>query len=439
MDVNRIKIDSRIITLDDIYLPIVGENMDGHDYIDEAFEQGAVFAFCNAAYFKNHQETLEAFNLIIVEDTLSTLQELAHIVIKDSGAKVVAVTGSTGKTTTKDMITRVLTKKYKVISTLGNFNNHIGLPLTVLSGGNDVDIFVLEMGMNHFGEIEKLVEIAQPDIALITNIGSSHIEHLGSKEGILKAKMEIMDRFKEKDIMIFNGYDPLLRRTYTEQQGAYSNVVFGELETDDYRITDIVESEVCHCSYVLTHRDAVLEISLKVPGRHNVSNSVFAAIIGRQFEVPSQKIIDALQMYHGEKMRLDVMKMDAGYTVINDAYNASIDSMKSSLEVASKYSANKRFVFLGDMLEMGEYAREGHREVADHIDIDSIDYLMTIGQLARHIGIRLLERGFNPECIKHFETFEDAGEFLTRTIQEGDLLLIKGSRGMAMETILKKI
>jgi UDP-N-acetylmuramoyl-tripeptide--D-alanyl-D-alanine ligase len=437
-DANKIIIDSRKLKAGDIFMPIVGENFDGHDFIITAIESGLKIAFCERRYFESNQNLLKDAPLILVEDSLIALQQMARMVIETSGAKVVAVTGSTGKTTTKDLISGVLESKYQVAKTKGNFNNHIGLPLTVLGADEKTEVFVLEMGMNHFGEIEELVKIANPQIAVITNIGSSHIEHLGSQEGILRAKMEIVSRFNKENLLIINGYDPLLYESYHDES-SYRMMMFGEQSQCDYKISEIDVDESYRHQYIIKGKGIPVHVELGISGRHNVMNSAAAVIIGDVFEIAPDKIREAIKAYQGENMRLTIIESDKGYAVINDAYNASIDSMKSSLEMITHYRGNKKFIFLGDMLEMGSYAVDGHRQVGDYVDLEETDYFLSIGLVANHIGERLRERGFDSARIRHFETFDEAAKFIRSRISKGDVLLIKGSRGMAMETVLKKL
>ena len=434
IDVNRICIDSREIDEESIFLPIIGENFDGHEFILKAFTKGIKLSFCSKNYFNNNYEAMKNLPLMIVEDTLMALQNLARLIISSSNAKVVAITGSTGKTTTKDFIYEVLRQKYKVVKTLGNFNNHIGMPLTILGAEGGTEIFVLEMGMNHFGEIHKLAEIARPDYAVITNIGTSHIENFGSQEGILESKLEIVDYFDENCTLILNNEDKLLKKFYKEPS-EYKKINYGFGGDVDYEITDINSD----CYYQHNYRINKIDMKLGVPGSHNVLNSANAVIIGKTFAVDDDLIQNAIESYKGEKMRLNVIKNEKKITIINDAYNASPDSMKSSLEMIKNIEGKRKIVFLGDMFEMGGHSIEGHRLVGEYIDIETTDLCMTIGQFAIHIGERLIERGFKKEKVVHVSSYDEAAEILNNCLREGDVLLIKGSRGMMMEKILEKI
>ncbi|MBN2261027.1 MAG: UDP-N-acetylmuramoyl-tripeptide--D-alanyl-D-alanine ligase [Clostridiales bacterium] len=433
-DTNLIAIDSRQIKSQSIFMPIVGDRFDGHEFIVESFQKGAQFSFCSIDYFMKYRELLKDLPLILVEDTLNALQELAKYIIEESNAIVIAVTGSTGKTTSKDFVFQVLSQKFNTVKTKGNFNNHIGMPLTILNSDEDTQVFVLEMGMNHFGEIDRLVEIAKPDIAIITNIGSSHIENFGSREGILKAKMEIVNYFTKDNILILNGEDTLLRKSYNENSD-YRKIDYGYDNEVDFQITN-VESDTNYChNYMIDN----IKIELSIPGKHNVLNSANGVIAGKLLGIDDQLIQKAICAYSGEKMRLSLEMSPKGYLIINDAYNASPDSMKSSLEMIDNIVGKRKVVFLGDMFEMGEFAIDGHRQVAEYINLDNVDLCITIGSMAKHIGIRLIERGFDEKKVRHIHNFDQAASLLNDFLKSGDVLLIKGSRGMAMETILNKI
>lgn len=437
LPLDRVKTDSRTIGPGDVYVPLAGERTDGHRFIEAALKNGAVLALCSQAHFHDHRADLENLPLLVVQDPLEALQQMARWVIDRLDAVVVAVTGSTGKTTTKDFIAAVLAEEYTVVKTQGNYNNHIGLPLTVLQAQENTEILVLEMGMNHFGEIDRLVRIAPPQVAVITNIGSSHIEHLGSREGILKAKLEITGGLGPDGLLVLNGADDLLRRQ-ADYPSVYQKTLF---DTHDaaHLITSITaDADYCH-RYTLTGPNGQVHVALSVPGRHNVENSAAAALIGLKFGIDPNRIALALHSYVGEKMRMSILETQQGYRIINDAYNASIDSMRSSLDLLAHIEAVKRVAFLGDMLEMGDHAERGHRRVGDFVDLDRIDYVLTYGEQAAWIGKRLMERGFDAGHCMHMESFEEAAAVLKTILGAGDVLLIKGSRGMAMETIIHQL
>lgn len=438
-EITKIEIDSRNISKNSLFVPIKGENFDGHNFIISALKNGAEFSLCSREHYDLNKEKLNMNKIILVDDTVAAMQKIAKYILNNSGAKVIAITGSTGKTTTKNFIYEVLKMKYSVSKTIGNFNNHIGLPLTIFNMKEDTEIVILEMGMSNLNEIKKLVEIATPSIAIITNIGMSHIGQLGSQEKILEAKMEITSYFNKESLLILNGEDEKLLNEY-KKDTKYSKVIVAINKDADYIIEEISSDDNFMHEYSIKNiknNKVINNIELGVLGYHNIINSAFAVILGEIFEVPQEMIKGAIFKYSGEKMRLTIFNHPKGFKIINDAYNASIESMKSSLDTIKNIKGNKKILFLGDMFEMGEYSIEGHRIIGDYIDLDTTSMIVTIGEYSEYIGERLLERGFNTNRVVHVNNFEQASKFLLNELSTDDVLLIKGSRGMAMETILQ--
>jgi len=437
--ITKIEIDSRNISENSLFVPLKGENFDGHNFIIDAIHSGARFSMCSREYYNLNKEKLDMNKIILVDDTIDAMQKIAKYILNKSGAKVIAITGSVGKTTTKNFIYEVLKMKYSVSKTIGNFNNHIGLPLTIFNMKEDTEIIILEMGMNNLKEIKKLVEIATPPIAIITNIGTSHIGQLGSQQKILEAKMEITSCFNKDSLLILNGEDKNLLNEYKKDSG-YKKVIVSINNDADYKIETISSDDNFVHSYSIKNTNTnkfANNIALSIPGYHNIINSSFAVILGEIFKVPEEMIKAAIFKYSGEKMRLTIFNHSKGFKIINDAYNASIESMKSSLDTIKSIKGNKKILFLGDMFEMGEYSIEGHRIIGDYIDLDTTSMVVSIGEYSKYIGERLLERGFQANKIIHVNNFEEASKLLLEELSKGDVLLIKGSRGMAMETILK--
>ncbi len=431
VDLSRIKTDSRQITGGDLFLPLQGDRFDGHDFILEALREGALLSFCSKAYYRAHETALRDWPLFLVEDTGGGLQDMARGIIESSGARVIAVTGSTGKTSTKDFIFSALEGSFVSARTRGNFNNAIGMPLSVLASPAATEVFVLEMGMNHAGEIRELVGIAPPDIAVITNIGASHIEFLGSKENILKAKLEIVDRMGPGGLLLVNGEDPLLK-ALKKQQWPFRVETFGEGGEADHPLVSVAMNPMKTYDYQLHG----LRIRLGVYGRHNVLNSAPGVIIAKGLGVADEGIQSGIEAYQGEKMRLKRQSTGRGLLIINDAYNASVDSYASALTLMEELKERGTALFFGDMFEMGAMALSGHREVGDLISLEKTDLVLTKGEASMAIGQRLLERGFNPKKWIHVATFEEAAEIFNEILEPGDHLLIKGSRGMAMEKVI---
>ena len=357
---NKLCIDTRKIEKNNVFLAIKGANFNGNDFAVKALENGASVVIIDEVKF-DLKEAENKGAIIKVKDTREALLNLAKFYRQKLGLKVVGVTGSTGKTSTKDLIAALLSDKYKVFKTKGNFNNDIGLPLMILELTSEFDVAVLEMGMSSLGEIELLASVARPDLAVITNIGLSHIENLKTQENILKAKMEISTFFDEGNTLIVNGEDKLLQNIssnvfkvkkigYNHEYDVYaSNIILREEETE-----------------FLAHafgEEAVF--NLPMAGKHNVLNTMLAIEVAKCLNVSFKQMVKGLENLEATSMRLQVIKKE-GLTIINDCYNASPDSMRSSLDVLSAYKNCRKVAILGDMYELGDESERAHFEVGEY-------------------------------------------------------------------------
>jgi len=427
--VSGVGIDSRIIKPGELFISLKGKRFDGHQFIPEVLEKGV-------RAFITEQEGCcpEGAHVILVEDTSKALKDLASYYRRKFDIPIIAVTGSTGKTTTKDMIHSVLSTRFKVLKTEGNYNNEVGLPLTIFNLSPEHQIAVLEMGMSGFGEIKRLVEIAEPCVGVITNIGLSHIEKLGSRENILKAKLEIFSRFRPEYLGILNGDNDLLKsiRGTLPFQVEY----FGLSDENDLVAYDIVHKGERGLSYKMKIGDESHSIDLQVPGKHNVYNSLAAIAVGRHFGLSMEQIRNGLYAFQSGKMRMHIIHTGDGFTIIDDVYNASPDSMKAALATLRDFPGKRRIAVLGDMLELGEYAEEGHREVGRAVVDNGIDVLITKGEASRFIGRQAMELGMSKEAVFHFETNDDVIKMLEIFVSRNDTILVKGSRGMKMEEVV---
>lgn len=344
----------------------------------------------------------------------------------------VAVTGSTGKTTTKDMIYSVLSSKYNTLKTEGNFNNHIGLPLTIFKLKDEHECAILEMGMSSFGEIEYLSNIVNHKIAVISNIGLSHIENLGSREGILKAKLEITKNFTNDNTLIINADDEYLK-TLKKKELNYNLKTFGFEKESDLYCTGYKMNETGIDFECIVHNQKE-EFFIPARGKHNIYNAMAAILTGIQLGLSIDRIKKGLLNFKNGKMRLDILKTDS-FEIINDAYNASPDSMKAALNILGEYKKNRKIAVLGDMLEMGEYAKNGHELVGEYANGNS-DLIITVGKDSKHIGNGAIKKGFNGQNVIHFNSNSQVIDYLKNTLKKDDVILIKGSRGMKMEEIV---
>lgn len=434
-EVKGVSTDTRTIKKGELFIPLVGEIFDGHYFVDEAIEKGASAVLIHREDAKSLPELFPEVAVIKVADTLKALQDLASFQRSRFNIPIVAVTGSNGKTTTKDMIALVLSQKYKVLKTQGNFNNEIGLPLTLLGLEDSHEVAVVEMGMNHLGEIHRLAEIARPNIGVITNIGVSHIQNLGTRENILKAKMEIFDFFTAEDKAILNGDDEFLSKIAGEfpyQVKYYGTSDIASIKAQDIRL--LGEQGI---SYNLNIDGKIHPIEIPIPGKHNVYNSLAAAAVGSILGIDIQDIANALKSYRSGDMRLNIFTTDSNIKVIDDVYNASPDSMKAAIEVLKDLGEGRKIAILGDMLELGDYSQKGHTEVGEVVAHKDIDILITVGKESKFIGTGARNCGMADQNIIHLESNKDVIDYLDTIIEQGDKILVKGSRSMKMEEIVE--
>ncbi len=430
--VSGISSDSRTIKEGELFIPIIGERFDGHDFISEAFKKGASACITNKT-IKGTKEKV----IVLVNDTTKALGDLAQYYRMKFKIPLVAITGSVGKTTTKDMAASVLGQKLNCLKTQGNFNNEIGLPFTLLNLDNFHEAAVIELGMRGFGEIKRLSMIAQPDIALITNIGISHMERLGSKQNILKAKLEILEGLNEKGILVLNGDDSLLRAL--DGLTEYDIRFYGIMDKADYNAYDIKSQGERGTVFNTVIEGYEYQVYVPLPGMHNIYNALAAIAVGIELNIPPEAVINGIAEAKASELRLNIMEI-GDIKVINDAYNACPDSMKASLDILSEAEGkNKKIAVLGDMLELGENEKNEHVEIGRYAAGKNIDLIVTVGQIALHIARGAVEAGFEKSLVYTFENTDGALLFLYENIEKNDVILIKGSRYMKMEYIIEKL
>lgn len=422
LTITGVSTDSRSVKPGELFVPIAGGNFDGHDYIEAAAKNGAAATLCE-------RPVQSSVPVIKVESTVSALGALAREYRNSLNLKIAAITGSVGKTTAKEMTAAVLSRNFKTAKTQGNFNNEIGLPLTIFQIDEDCEAAVLELGMNHFGELSRLSAIAEPDLAVITNIGTMHIEYLGSRQGILKAKLEILEGLRPGGIAVFNGDEPLL----WDLKGRLEHPVlyFGiENEDCDVRAEEIIENED-GITFSVKSKYEAFDIFLPVRGRHNVYNALVAVSVGLQFGVPADKIRLALSWFENTGMRQRIYEK-SGFTIIEDCYNAGPESMKAALEVLGGMKAGRKIAVLGSMLELGEFSQSLHEEIGVFA-AEKADILFTYGKDTEF----MVEGAKKMKTTKSFLSHEALIRELTAVAKPGDVLLFKGSRGVKMERVLE--
>jgi UDP-N-acetylmuramoyl-tripeptide--D-alanyl-D-alanine ligase len=428
IDPAGISIDSRTIKEGQFFLPIKGVNFNGEEFIDAAFKNGAIGTF--TAQHTTHNTQRDKI-IIRVKDTTDALQRLAHHNRMRFNVPVVGVTGSNGKTTVKDMIAGVLSQKYNVLKSEGTRNNHIGVPLTLLKLNDSHSMCVVEMGTNHHGEIRLLAGIARPNVAVITNVGPSHLEYLRDLKGVFRAKREILEILSRDSLAVINGDDAYLS---TIKSKAFKVMRFGFNATNDFHASG-VSAGGAGIKFILNDRSP---FTLNLIGAHNVYNALAAIAVAYNFDIsyPDTKI--ALSEYSPAGMRLNVRQV-GDVTVIDDAYNSNPLSMGSAIEALTGYPAKGRWVVSADMLELGQREEEFHKMIGEAIARSGFNGLITFGALSRHTSSRALECGMDKNRVWHCSDRAKIADILKKSMDKGDAVLVKGSRAMKMEEVIENL
>lgn len=422
--------DSREALPGTLFFALTGQS-DGHRYVPAARDAGAAAAVCSQA------QDLD-FPQVLTEDPARALRDIATEYRKTMDCKAVAITGSVGKTTTRTMISALLERKFRTCGTVKNYNNDIGLPVTIGRSDPDCEMLVLEMGMNHFGEMRRLTAIGQPDLVVITNIGSMHIENLGSREGILKAKLEILEGLHPGGVAVFNGDEPLLWNLREKQ--VCRTVYFG-LENPDCAVRALdVELLEGGSRFRVAGLGHDFPVELPVSGIHNVFNALAAITTALLLEVPETDIQSAMAVYENTSQRQQTFRWK-DYTIIDDTYNAGPESMEAALRVLGDTNGTRegfrRVAVLGDMLELGNHASAEHHRIG-RVAAYKADLLLTYGPLSEKTARGAITGGLSQRCSMNFSSQQELVNVLKSRVRPGDVLLFKGSHGMHMEEILRQ-
>ena len=429
MVVKNISTDSRSVNEGDLFIPIEGEKFDGHAYIKDAIRGGAT---CILASKDSFIENVLDVSVIKVRDTREAYLDIARYYRQKFNISIIGVVGSVGKTSTKDMIASVLGTKLNVLKTKGNLNNDIGVPRTVLEIDDSDDVAIIEMGMNHKGEISKLTRVVMPDYVVISNIGVSHIENLGSRYNILKAKLEVLEGLNKSGVVFLNKDDDMLSGAIDEI--GFEVVTYGIKSDCDYRAINIKDNGEDGINFDISLGGRIYNIEIKAVGMHNVYNALAGIAVGMKLGIPIHDIILGISNFKSGKMRLNIDDR-LGVKIINDSYNASPDSMKAAIDVLDTVSKSRRSIaVLGDMLELGDFSKDEHRKIGEYINEKDIDCVVTVGNDSEYIAKELLNRGHLD--IYSFPSNRDTTEFLNDFIKKDDVILFKGSRGMKLEEII---
>lgn len=428
--------DSRTTKPGNIFIALRGENFNGHNFLTKAIEAGAGTVIVEADWAKLNPTMLSSLSVprLVVANTVLALGQLANAYRRKFKIPVLAIGGSNGKTTTKDMIAAVLSAKYNVLSTEGNLNNHIGVPLMLCRLEKKQTMAVIEMGTNHFGEIRYLSEILEPTHALISNIGSEHLEFFGDLEGVAKAETEVFDWMRQQKprstVAFINRDDGLIQN---HSKGIKKRITYGvTAKSADVKGAVVeLDQNACPNVRVKPKGKGSFEIRLSVPGYHNAFNALAAAAVGLHFRVPASKIQRALSTFAAASKRMQLARID-GITILNDTYNSNPDSAIAALQTlgAMKVSG-KKIAVLADMLELGNSAEEAHRRVGDAAARFGIEYLLTHGPLSK-----VTHDAAGVKFKAHYDQKNVLAEYLAELVHTGDAVLVKGSRGMRMETVV---
>ena len=419
--------DSREVCPGCIFVAFPGERFDGHDFAAKALEEGAAYVVLN-----HPVEGVPAERAVISPDSYHAMMVMGANYRSQFHPKVVGVTGSVGKTTTKQMTYAAIAGFGNTIKTEGNQNNELGLPRTMFRIGKETQYAVVEMGMSHAGEIERLSKCARPDVGIITCIGVSHIGNLGSQENICKAKLEICAGLPEGAPLVLNGDDPFLRKAVLPDHVRPVWFSLGDENADVCALS--IQQDEKGMSFVLEdHEEGTFLVKIPAMGRHNVANALAAYCAATRLGLDARRVIAGLADFEQTGMRQKVVHA-RGVDVIEDCYNANPDSMKAALAMFREYPCKRRFALLGDMLELGDISRAAHEEVGRQAVENKVDYLVTYGEQAKRIAVVAAAKGL-PTL--HADTYAQAAETLLNKMQPGDALLVKASRGMALEKVLE--
>lgn len=429
-EVSSVSIDSRKIEPGALFFAIVGERFDAHDFLAQAGAMGAI----GAVIHRDPPPALpESFALIRVNDTLKAFQSLASNYRAGMPAKIVAITGSNGKTTTKDLVAGVLSRSQSVLKTEGNFNNHIGVPITLLRLSKSVGLAVLEMGMNHPGEIAPLAAMAAPKLAIITNIGVAHIEYMGSREAIAREKGTLAEAIEPDGLVILNGDDDMTNRIAAR---CAAPVLTVGLEHGNVRAESITQ-DLDGCRFTIVTEKGRAAAELKTPGLHMVRNALFAVAAGEFFGLTLEECAAGLKEAAFTKGRLQRKKVGQ-LDIIDDTYNANPDSMVAALKTMAQLKTNgKRIAVLGRMGELGSEAEAGHRRVGEAAAAEKIDSLISVGNEAAWISETAAQSGLKDT--HNVSDTDEAAALLAKLARPGDMILVKGSRSATMEKVIEKL
>jgi UDP-N-acetylmuramoyl-tripeptide--D-alanyl-D-alanine ligase len=433
-----VSIDTRTLKAGELFFAIRGERFDGAQFAAAAIDQGAagVVVPRGSAAALTAPALARGAAVIEVDDTTRALQALAREVRRESGAKVVAITGSAGKTTTKEVTAELLSTHYRVIRNRGNFNNHIGLPLSLIELRQRPEIAVVELGMNHAGEISTLVRIAEPDVRVWTNVGDAHVGYFASVDAIADAKAEILEAARPSDVLVANADDPRIAVRLGGFRGR--TVTFGIDRAADVRAAMVVDRGIDGMTTRVATRRGDIEVTTRLVGRANLANLLAATAVALELDVPLADIAVRAATLGPATHRGEVVRLSSGAIVIDDSYNANPTATRLALEVLAASRADRRIAVLGEMLELGSHAVALHREVG--AAASGVDLLFTVGgEAAVALADAAVAAGMARANVRHFATSDEASDAIARELRAGDVILVKGSRGVRTDRVVDRL
>ena len=433
-----VSINSRTIEKEELFVCIQGESFDGHNFLGEAVNKGAAGIILSDPVHLSGNMISGGNSPFVIQsqNTLRALQDLAGYQRTRFPFQVVAVTGTNGKSTTKEMIASIIETKYKTLKTQGNLNNHIGLPLTLLARKPEHEVGVLEMGMSAAGEIKRLAEIAKPDIGVITNISAGHLDQLKTVKDVQAAKGELFDSINKEGTAIVNADDPLVLELAKSLR--VKKITYGIEQSSDVQASNIQNEGSSGFTFTAKVFNQKISVKLSQIGYCNIYNALAALATGHSLGISGKDMSRGLENYQQIPQRNEQIHYE-GVTLINDAYNANPQSMREALKTLSEFNTQgKRFLIIGDMLELGPLSESAHHELGQEIILSNVDHLVTVGPLASLVAESAKKNPRHPLQIGKFNTHAEAVSYLLRNVEKGDCLLIKGSRGAKMENIIQE-
>lgn len=430
--IEGISTDSRTIKTGQLFIPLIGDQFNGHEFIEQAIDKGAEASL----WSKNEPLPNMDFPFILVEDTLLALHQLAKEYRNQLNVKIIGITGSNGKTTTKDITASLISTKYKTKKTMGNYNNFIGVPLTILDLDEDTEVAVVEMGTEMFGELSTLTSIVKPDVAVITSIGEAHIEHLLNKENVAKAKLEILEGLNPEGVFVYFGDDPTLKKVLKNYPIKHKTITYGSEEHNDYqcKLNSMDQKGI----YFTLKTPNEKQFFLPVLGEHNMYNATASIAVARCFDIPFELMQKGLNQIDKTGMRDELIYAE-GFAILNDSYKSNPDSLLAALNTFySMENFNQKIAVIGDMLGLGKEEIKSHEKIGLVIDENQIDYLFTIGPLAKHIGDTAKPR-FGEHRIIHCQDKKELVQRIKEVIKPKALLLVKASRSLGLEEVVEAV